>query len=649
MKIFVPGRICLFGEHSDWAGGYRRINAEIEKGYTLLTGTDQGIYAEVAPHPTALVLTSTTPDGERHGPYEIPMESKALLEEAQQGGFWSYIAGVAYQILTHYHVRGLVIDNYKTDLPIKKGLSSSAAICVLAARAFNRVYDLKMTIRGEMELAYQGEITTPSRCGRMDQGCAFGNRPVLMTYDGDHLDVTELQTPDDMYFVVVDLQAKKDTMEILARLNRCYPFAESEIERGVQELLGPINKRVVHQAIEALGAGGAQRLGALMVEAQAFFDRYATPACPEELTAPVLHQVLNYEPLKPHIWGGKGVGSQGDGTAQFVARSEADQQAVIEIIERDLGMPCLKLTMRTGQKVRKAVIPAAGFGTRLFPATKATKKELFPIIDRDGIAKPAILLIVEETLRAGVDEVILIVQEHDLEAFQSFFNVQVTIENYNKLPRHFQEYAQRILEIGRHVSFAIQETQEGFGHAVYCAREAVGNEPFLLMLGDHLYRSDGGKSCARQLIEAYNQHGISVLGLRRTAEDQIANFGTATGVWMEEDRLLNVTEFAEKPTVDYARNNLRVTGLPEGEYLTVFGQYIIKPQIFDYLEEHIANNVRERGEFQLTSALDRLRQEDGFLGLIMDGQRYDIGLPEYYLETLRTFSQDSVPLHHQQM
>jgi UTP--glucose-1-phosphate uridylyltransferase len=192
-----------------------------------------------------------------------------------------------------------------------------------------------------------------------------------------------------------------------------------------------------------------------------------------------------------------------------------------------------------------------------------------------------------------------------------------------------------------------QVTQEGFGHAVYCTREAVGNEPFLLMLGDHLYRSCGEKSCARQLIEAYNQHGISVLGLRRTPEDQIANFGTATGVWLEDSAApltspcvtLNVTEFAEKPTVDYARNNLRVSGLPEDEYLTVFGQYIIKPQIFDYLEEHIANNVRERGEFQLTSALDRLRQEDGFLGLIMDGQRYDIGLPEYYLKTLQTFSE----------
>ncbi len=640
MKIFVPGRICLFGEHSDWAGGYRRINAEIERGYTLISGTEQGITAEVEPHPTHLILSATTPAGERLGPHRIPMEPRALLEEAQKGGFWSYIAGVAYQVLTNYHVRGLVIDNTRTDLPIKKGLSSSAAISVLAARAFNRVYDLKMTIRGEMEVAYQGEITTPSRCGRMDQGCAFGSRPVLMTFDGDHLETAELRVGGDLHFVIVDLGSQKDTMEILKRLNRCYPFAETEVEKGVQELLGPINRRIVSQAIEALEAGDAERLGLLMGEAQAFFDRYATPACPEELTAPVLHRVLSYEPLAPHIWGGKGVGSQGDGTAQFLARGRADQQAVIEILERDLGLTAYTLTLQPGPTVRKAVIPAAGFGTRLFPATKATKKELFPIIDRDGIAKPAILLIVEEALEAGIEEVIIIVQEDDLEDFRAFFNVQVSIENYNKLPRHFQEYSHRILEIGRRVTFVTQAMQEGFGHAVYCAREAVGGEPFLLMLGDHLYRSAGEKSCARQLLEAYTRHGLSVVGLRRTPQDMIANFGTVGGVWVEDARLLNVTEFAEKPTLDYARTSLRVPGIPEGEYLTVFGQYVIKPELFDFLEEHIANNVRERGEFQLTSALDRLRRQDGFLGLMMDGRRYDIGLPEYYLETLRTFREE---------
>jgi UTP-glucose-1-phosphate uridylyltransferase/mevalonate kinase len=637
MKLFVPGRICLFGEHSDWAGGYRRINAEIEKGYTLICGTDQGIFAEVEPHPTSLVLSSTTRDGKLHGPYEIPMHPKALLEEAEKGGFWSYIAGVAYQVLTNHHVRGLVLHNEKTDLPIRKGLSSSAAISVLTARAFNRVYDLKLTVRGEMELAYMGEITTPSRCGRMDQGCAFGNHPVLMTFDGDRMDTETLTVEKELYFVVVDLQSKKDTMEILNRLNRSYPIAENAVERGVHELLGPLNKRIVHQAAEALRRGDAERLGALMSEAQALFDKYAAPACPEELTAPVLHKTLAHAELAPHIWGGKGVGSQGDGTAQFMARSEEDQREVIRILRQDLGLSSLALTIRPTQPIRRALIPAAGFGTRLFPASKATKKELFPVIDRDGIAKPAILYTVQEALDAGIEEIIVIVQPDDLDEFRAFFNDPISIENFNKLPRHFQEFSNRIIDIGKRVTFITQKAQEGFGHAVYCAREAIGGEPFLLMLSDHLYRAKGEKTCAAQLIEAYRRYGTNILGLRSTPEGRIANYGTVGGVWVEENRVLNVSEFAEKPTVDYARTNLRAPGMPEGEYLTVFGLYIVKPKIFEILEENIQNNVRERGEFQLTSALDRLRREDGFYGLIMDGTRFDIGLPDAYLESLAAF------------
>ena len=637
MKIFVPGRICLFGEHSDWAGGYRRINAEIEKGYALIVGTNQGVYAEVEPHPNALVLSSITPDGKKVGPYEIPMQPEPLLKEAQSGSFWSYMAGVAYQALTRYHVRGLVVNNYMTDLPIKKGLSSSAAICVLTARGFNRIYDLKLTIPGEMDLAYQGEITTPSRCGRLDQGCAYGSRPVLMTFDGDHLITNEILVEQELYLVVVDLQAKKDTLTILNHLNRCYPTAENEIERNVQELLGTTNKRIVHQAMDKLKTGDAKQLGALMVEAQSQFNAYAVPACPEELTAPKLNQLLNYAPIQPYVWGGKGVGSQGDGTAQFITKSAEDQQKVIEIIENDLNLPCLELTIKPGPKVRKAVIPAAGFGTRLFPASKATKKELFPIIDRDGIAKPAIMIIVEEAINAGIEEVIIIVQENDLKDFESFFNDQITIENYNKLSSQFQEYSKRILEIGRKVKFQIQRNQEGFGHAIYCVQEMIGNEPFLLMLGDHIYRSTEERSCARQLMDAFQKHGISVVGVRRTPEQLIGAFGTVTGSWLENDELINVTEFAEKPTIDYAHNNLRIPGYPGDEFLTVFGQYIIKPEIFDHLETNIKNNYRERGEFQLTSALDMLRQSDGFQGLIMNGDRFDIGMPDYYLETLNKY------------
>jgi UTP-glucose-1-phosphate uridylyltransferase/mevalonate kinase len=640
LKLFVPGRICLMGEHSDWAGGYRRINADIEKGYAIICGTNQGIYAEVDPHPTALVLSSTTTEGEKIGPYEIPMEPQALMKEAQEGGFWSYIAGVAYQVLTNYHIRGLVINNYKTDLPIKKGLSSSAAICVLTARAFNRIYDLKLTVRGEMELAYQGEIMTPSRCGRMDQGCAFGNRPVLMTFDGDRLDTTELRINREFYFVLVDLQAEKNTLEILNRLNRCFPVAENEQERNVQQLLGPINKRILNQAADALQAGNPQQLGELMVEAQENFDRFATPVCPEELTAPALHSLIDHPGLKAHAWGSKGVGSQGDGTAQFLAKTPEDQEAIVGIIENELKLPYLRLTITSGPKVRKAVIPAAGFGTRLFPATKATKKELFPVIDRDGIAKPAILLIVEEAIQAGIEEVVIIVQKDDLHDFTTFFNTQISIENFNKLSPQFQEYSRLILDYGQRVKFVVQTNQEGFGHAIYCAREAIGNEPFLLMLGDHIYRANNSISCAQQLLDAYQLHGTSVVGLRLTPESEIANFGTATGVWVEQTKLLNITEFTEKPTLEYARQSMRVPGLADDQYLTVFGQYILKPEVFDILEGNIKNNIRERGEFQLTSALDRLRQMDGFMGLVIDGRRYDIGLPDHYLETLVSFRRD---------
>ncbi|MBL7114464.1 MAG: GHMP kinase [Kiritimatiellae bacterium] len=638
MKVFVPGRICLLGEHTDWAGGYRRINANLERGVAIIAGTNQGIHAEVKPHPNKLILRCTLENGERRGPYEIDMDRDALLEVAEQGGFLSYAAGVAYQVLTHYRVRGLEIDNYLTDLPVKKGLSSSAAICVLVARAFNRVYDLKMTVRGEMEYAYGGEITTPSRCGRLDQGCAYGNRPIMMTFDGDRLDVDELSVPHSLHYVIVDLMAEKDTLEILQKLNNCYPFAESDLQRNVQEFLGPISAGITREAAEAISKGDVEEVGRLMTKAQEEFDRCLQPACPSQLTAPVLHKLLNHEPLQPLMLGAKGVGSQGDGTAQILVRTEEDQSKAIEIVERDLKMHCLRLTIQSGQRVRKAVIPAAGMGTRLFPATKSVKKELFPIIDRDGRAKPVIMTIVEEVLNAGVEEVAIIVQKEDKDLFESFFGLPPRIEHYNKLSQDDKEYSDYLMGIGRRVTLLTQDTQEGFGHAVYCAREWVGAEPFMLLLGDHIYSSDTDESCALQLMNQFAKTGHSVVGLKRTPVDKVKHFGCVTGEWDDDDgQLLSITEFAEKPSEDYAREHLRVEGMESDEYLTLFGQYVLTPKVFEYLEEHISGNLRESGEFQLTSCLDRVRKEEGFAGHIVQGRRYDIGLPDAYRQTVIDF------------
>jgi UTP-glucose-1-phosphate uridylyltransferase/mevalonate kinase len=642
MHLFVPGRICLFGEHSDWAGGYRRINAAIEPGTAIITGTNQGIHASVRPHPGKLVLHTTLEDGTRPPPFEVAMEPALLLAAAQAGGFYSYAAGVAYQVMIHYRVRGLVIENDHTDLPVKKGLSSSAAVCVLVARAFNRLYDLKLTVRGEMELAYLGEITTPSRCGRLDQGCAYGHRPIVMQFDGDRIDVEELTVGGNIQMIVVDLKSSKNTREILNRLNHCYPFAENDLQRKVQQYLGPINRDLVTRASQALRAGDAATLGALMTEAQSLFDTHLQPACPSQLTAPVLHRLLAYPALQPLLYGGKGVGSQGDGSAQLIARNETSRDAAIQIIENELGMACLPLVLRSGGRVRKAVIPAAGFGTRHFPATKAVKKELFPVVGHDGRTRPAILTIIEEALSSGIEEVAVLVQPADRELFQEIFCCPPPIENYNKLSRADQQYCDYLLAVGRRVTFLAQASQEGFGHAVHSAREWVGQEPFLLMLGDHLYTSDVPIGCAQQLIQTFERTNRSVVGLLPEPADQVHHFGCATGNWCEAGHTLDITAFVEKPDAAYAREHLSLAGLTDDHFLTVFGLYVLKPEIFTLLDENIRRNLRERGEFQLTSCLDLLRRNDGFLGQIVQGARYDIGNPAAYLASLQAFSRTPV-------
>jgi galactokinase len=346
MKMFSCGRLCLFGEHSDWAASYRKFNPNLGKGYAILVGTNQGLYATVKPHPSHFILHPSLSDGFRLDSLSLPMEETALLSVAKQGGFYSYGAGVAYQFLKKYGVKGLEIDNYLTDLPIQKGLSSSAAICMLVTRAFNQVYDLKLSKLEEMEMAYLGERMTPSQCGRLDQACAYGNQPILMTFDGDKVEITELHLSKDLFFVIVDLGGNKNTQKILSQLNQCYPNASHQMQKDVQYYLGKINSQIVQNAIKALQRGNAGKLGYFMKLAQTQFDRYVMPACREELTAPLLHKILNYPPIQPYILGGKGVGSQGDGTAQFITPNKMDQQQVIKIIEQNFPkMNCLELTL----------------------------------------------------------------------------------------------------------------------------------------------------------------------------------------------------------------------------------------------------------------------------------------------------------------
>ncbi|MCC5656913.1 UTP--glucose-1-phosphate uridylyltransferase [Nostoc sp. XA010] len=288
-------------------------------------------------------------------------------------------------------------------------------------------------------------------------------------------------------------------------------------------------------------------------------------------------------------------------------------------------------------KVRKAVIPVAGFGTRLFPATKVVKKELFPIIDRDGRAKPVILAIIEEAISAGITEVAIVVQPDDQKVFEDLLKNPPKRELLNKLSPQNQEYSRYLEDLGSKITILLQEEQLGYGHAVFCAKDWVQDEPFLLMLGDHIYASDIEKSCASQLLNVYEQVNQSVVSLTTTPAENLHTSGCVTGVWQDLNSILEVTQLYEKPAIDYAQQHLRVQGMAENEFLCIFGLYLLTPKIFDFLAEHINQNFRERGEFQLTSCLDRLCQEEGMTGYVVKGQRFDTGLPDTYRQTMIDF------------
>ena len=165
-----------------------------------------------------------------------------------------------------------------------------------------------------------------------------------MTFDGDRTAIEPLTVAQELYLIIVDLAGCKDTQEILVRLNQGYPVAKNNVQQQVQHYLGAINANLVRQAQYAIQQGDAATFGSLMQQAQVEFDRCVAPACPAQLNSPILHELLSYQPLQPYIYGGKGVGSQGDGTAQFIACNQDCQQQAIALIEQSFPqMHCYEL------------------------------------------------------------------------------------------------------------------------------------------------------------------------------------------------------------------------------------------------------------------------------------------------------------------
>ena len=642
IKLFVPGRLCLFGEHTDWAGHYRTMNADIAPGAAIVTGIEQGIYAEVEKS-ILFEVQSTAPEMDAQWQdFACRMDEQDLKRIAKAGSFFCYCAGVASYMLEWYKVGGVRIKITSMTLPMKSGLSSSAAICVLVARAFNLLYNLNLNTLGEMNIAYVGELRTASRCGRLDQACAFGVKPNLMTFDGDEVEVQALNVKKPLHWVFADLCAEKDTVRILRDLNRGYPFASNEMEEREQQALGELNQQIVDRAIKYMAEGKVEELGALMTEAEALFDSHVAPMCPEELTSPKLHAVLADPKIQPLVYGGKGVGSHGDGSVQFLARSAEAQQQLVDYLNSQ-DMKAYTLTINPVHTVRRAIIPVAGFGTRLYPATRGMKKDFFPIPCPDGMVRPVILILLEELVQSGIEEICLVLgSEEERQQYANFFERPLPAEHLNKLNKESQEYENRILDIGKRLRYVYQKEKRGFGHAVYQAAQFARNEPVLLMLGDTLYRSLTNKPCALQLIEQYERYNRLIVGLYPVEANAVSHFGIMTGVWEDKDeRILNVSAVVEKPTAAYAEEFLGVRNQKgEKEYCSVFGQYILTPEVFEQLETDIKRADQEGStrEIELTSALESVRSRIGMMGVRLKSQRFDMGNPRALVDTIADFS-----------
>ncbi len=636
VNLFVPGRLCLIGEHSDWVGLYKMINSNILPGHAIVTGIEQGIYAR-AVRSDVFSIDYEIPEF-KNSLFSCEMDCEKLKAIAKEGGFFSYCAGVVSYIKEHYSVGGVHITVTKMDLPIKSGLSSSAAICVLVARAFNLLYKLNCNTMGEMLMAYYGEQRTLSRCGRLDQVCAYGVKPVEMFFEGNEISVKPLVLKNTMYFVIADLKSHKDTIKILADLNRSFPFAESELDKKIHEAFGIDNEKFVTKAKECIENGDNESFGKLMIEYQANFDKKVIPACPSELTAPVLHSILSDETLKKWIYGSKGVGSQGDGTVQLLAKDKECQDKVVEYLKKEKGLEPFTLTLHPSKKIRKAVIPVAGFGTRMFPITKCFKKDFLPIMDVDGVLKPVLLILLEQLLDAGIEEICLVIGENEKPLYDLFFK-SISNDYYDKLPYNKKKCEDFIQSLQGRIKYVYQKEKKGFGDAVFQTNNFASEEPVLLLLGDMIYHTSLEKNCMKQMIEIYEKYEKPIISMQKVSKQDVIHYGIMTGSWNDNDqKILKLRKIVEKPSIDYAEDFLSVSTLESKDnYYAVFGQYILTKEIYNQLEENIKNNLLEKGEIQLTTALEQVREKTEMIGFLVNGKSYDVGLPEKYVETMQKY------------
>ncbi|SDM13116.1 UTP--glucose-1-phosphate uridylyltransferase [Catalinimonas alkaloidigena] len=275
-------------------------------------------------------------------------------------------------------------------------------------------------------------------------------------------------------------------------------------------------------------------------------------------------------------------------------------------------------------KIKKAVITAAARGERLYPVADTIQKAMLPVIDIDGLHKPAIQIIAEEAFAAGIEEICIVCAPGDGDRYLSAFTLlrDNLIKSYQGIDWARQE-AEKVDHLLSSLRFAEQSKPLGYGHAVYCAKAFVGDEPFLLLLGDYLYVSYlQGRRCATQLVELAMQEACAVSAVNPTIEHQITRYGTLTGKQLPQVKgVYQIEKIIEKPSLSIAELELQTPGLRAGYYLCFFGMHVLTPTVFALLEKQV---LAGGNDIMLTPALQELAASEKYLALEVKGNRYDL-------------------------
>lgn len=275
-------------------------------------------------------------------------------------------------------------------------------------------------------------------------------------------------------------------------------------------------------------------------------------------------------------------------------------------------------------RIKKAVITAAARGERLYPVADTIQKAMLPVVDIDGLHKPVIQIIAEEAFSSGIEEICIICAPGDGERYMNAFtSLRDNLVKSFKSVDWAKEEAEKIDHLLDRLQFAEQKEALGYGHAVYCARQFVNNEPFLLLLGDYLYVSYlAQKRCAAQLIDLATKESCSVSAVHPTIEHQVTRYGTLTGKHVpNNDGVYQIEKIIEKPSLSTAELELQTPGLRAGYYLCFFGMHVFTPTIFELLEKEIKNDGTN---VLLTPALQTLASTEKYLALEVRGSRYDL-------------------------